>query len=343
MTLATYRQVVYLYHLPLEKSLRLGPLTIWPYYSTRNTFIKDASVRKHLDRLFLLMCDCRNRPLKHIAVVSLGDFPDFKPYSEEVISQIRNIVNALFLSAAVENSSVAAVSSENFRLIVQNFQPGSDRYAIDDGSYVRISIGGLRLKDAGVRLTPRITQLDRLVYDENLLSGCIQCLETGTKKFCEQIFSSLQWISYSYDNTPGFPYHNRILLLIIAFEILAAVPGSLTKKKFTKWLEKTWNIPESEKYKLSKQSEECQHGYVGWWGEDFYQLRNDIIHQINNGELPTYDEFNREYFKTGIYIFSECVKEVLCKAGFFTMPEHTNIVRVWRLAKKEKPEDLSDE
>lgn len=337
--MTNYQQIVYLYHLPLKKPLCLGLFTVWPYYSARNTFIKDVSVRKHLDRLFLLMYDYRNKPLKNIAVVSLGDFPDFKPCSEEVLENMKNTINALFLSAVVENSSIGAVSSENFRLIVQNFQPGSDGYAIDDGSYVRISIGGLRLKDAGVRLPPRATQLNRLVYDNNLLNGCLQCLEAGTKKICEQIFSSLQWVSYSYDNTPGFPYHNRILLLIIAFEILAAVPGSLTKKKFAKWLENAWNIPESEKYKLSEQSKEYQDRYVGCWGEDFYQLRTDIIHQIRNDELPTYDKFNREYFKTGIYVFSECVKEILCQAGFFTMPDHTDIVRAWRIHKKEKPDD----
>ncbi|MCK4798687.1 MAG: hypothetical protein KAT05_15015, partial [Spirochaetes bacterium] len=328
--MANDRQVIYLHHLPIEKPLRLGLFTIWPYYSARSTFIKDASVRKHLDSLFSLMCDYRNRPLKHIAVVSFGDFPDFKPCSEEIISKIRNTVNAFFLSAVIENSSIGAVSSENFRLIVQNFQPGSDRYAVDDGSYVQITIGGLRLKDAGVRLSPRVSQLKSLKYDMDLVDGCLQCLKNGSETLQKQIFSSLQWFSCSYDNAPGFLYHNRILLLMIAFELLAAHPNSLSQIKFAKWLEATWKIPTRQKYRLPKEPKYGPYGNIGWWGISFYRLRNKVIHEGNISELPGFDNFKREYFKTGVYVFSECLKELLCQAGFFTMSAGTDFARAYK-------------
>jgi len=69
----------------------------------------------------------------------------------------------LILSSVIRNDFTGAVSSENFNLITQNFQPGSDGWATRDGSYIHVQVGGLKLKNAGLRLprfsASRTTQL----------------------------------------------------------------------------------------------------------------------------------------------------------------------------------------
>jgi len=312
----------------------LGKFTLWPYNNTRGTFVKEVAVRKLLDRLFFQMCDYQGKPLQHIAVISLGDTPDFQPSSEQIIKEMRDVINALFLSAVVENNTVNNVSSENFQLAVQNFTPDSNRWAIEDGSFVRIKILGLRLKDLGVRLSPRASQYGCLEYNQELLDGCLRCQENSPETLYKQIFSSLQWASYSYENIPRFPYHSRILLLMIAFEILASHSKGLDRYQFAKWLDVTWGILPDDKHELQGKHK-GPYGKVGMWGIEFYKYRNKIIHDGDPSVLPAHDSMGREYFETGVYVFSECVKDILRQEGCLPLrPENDNIVHAWRLMRK---------
>lgn len=335
-----YRQILYLHHLPLSKPMVLGDFILWPYYKSRDKFIKEPKIRKHLDRLFHQMCDFQNHPLEHIAILSTSTSPLFSPASRESFSKMNDVINALFFSAVMENSTLGAVSSDNFQLITQNFTPGEDRWGITDGSYIQITIGGLKLKSAGVRLSPRITNLNDFRYDSELLDGCIKCLVTGNNSLHKRVFSSLQWVAYSYNNAPRIPYHSRILQLMVAFEILGAYPGAFTAKKFAGWLEQIWDVPADRKTFVAEKTGLGPYGPLGWWGIEFYQLRNDIVHNNTDSDaLPVFDSQNREYFKTGIYVFSECMKEILSQNGFFKKPSYSSMLRAWRLSKRDKQDD----
>lgn len=335
-----YRQVLYLHHLPLKAPMVLGDFILWPYYKSRDTFVKKPETRKYLDQLFSQMCDFQNRPLKHIAVLSSSTSPSFSPASKETFSKMNDVINALFFSAAMENDVLGAVSSDSFHLITQNFTPGEDGWGITDGSYIQITIGGLKLKNAGVRLSPRMTHISDFRYDSELLDGCIKCLMARDNSLRKQIFSSLQWVAYSYDNAPRISYHSRIIQLMVGFEILGAYPGAFTSRTFAEWLERTWNVPTDRKTFVAEKKGLGPYGPLGWWGIEFYKLRNDIIHNKKDSDaLPVFDSQNREYFKTGIYVFSECMKEIFSQNGFFKRPSYSNMIRTWRLSKREKQDD----
>lgn len=331
-------QVIYLYHLPIEGPLGLGDFTLWPYYKNRGSLVKDKPIQKYLDRLFGQMRDYRRKPLKHIAILTKGDSPDFRPISKEDLRKLQDAVNALFCSAVVENNTLNALSANNFHLIVQNFTPDTDDWAIEDGSYIRVGILGLKIKDAGVRLPPHLTCASEFQHDAKLLDGLISCLYSEGETTRKRIFPSLQWLMYSYDNSPRFPYHNRILQLMIAFDILGSCPKSFNRWRFASWLEKTWRVQKNKSSTAKKDLN--SYGPLGRWGVDFYCLRNDIIHN-NKGadELPVFDAHGREYFKFGVFVFSECVKELLSQKGCFTLPHYTNMIRAWRLAPKSDKDD----
>jgi len=293
-----------------------------------------------LDKLFTQMHDFRNRPLKNIAVLSSVASPLFLPASKETFAKMNDAINALFLSAVAENNSLNAVASDNFHLITQNFTPGDDGWGITDGSYIQITVGGLKLTDAGVRLPPRMSHLNDFHYDAELLDGCIRCLMNGEDSLRKRIFSSLQWVAYSYDNDPRFPYHSRILLLMVAFEILGAYPGSFTAMTFAKWLDETWNTPEERKTLSLAKSKPGSYSPLGWWGMDFYSLRNDIVHNKKDiNELRVFDEHGREYFKTGFFVFTECVKELLSKQGLYKKSENAGLLRAWRLSERDSQDN----
>lgn len=336
--MSEYSQIAYLYHLPLEGALDLGEFVLWPYHKCRDAYVSDVSVKRFLNKFFLKMRDYRNRPLKNIAVLSKKR-QVFEPVSTETHRKMNDVVNALLISSVCENNSIGAVSSNNFHLIVQNFKVGDEGWAIEDGSYVKVLIGGLRLSDAGVRLSPVSTYLREYKCDMQLLNALLKCLEDGGASQ-KRIFSSLQWMAYSYDNSPRFPYFNRILLLMIAFEILGDCPGAFDRRKFADWLEELWGVPKERKVFLSSEKKLGPYGPLGWWGIEFYCLRNDVIHNKKNlDELSVFDRHGREYFKTGVFVFAECLKELLSKDNYFEKPVYTDMIRYWRLSKKDKADE----
>lgn len=313
-TQPAYKQVVYLHYLPLEKPLHLGPFVLWPYNRLRSKRIANPQIRQHLNRLFRQMLDSRGRPLKTIAVLSPDVPASFQPSSDETAERMRNAVDALFLSSVIKNNSVTgAVSRENFQLVTQNFQPGSDDWATEDGSYIRTTVGGLKLKDAGIRLPGHVPRPGQIIYDEKLLEGLLKCLVAASSASRDRIFRAIRWISYAYSNAEGFPYQNRVLLLMIAFEILSDETDSFNRFRFGAWLDSIWGVSANEKFPLQQAwaKDKGPFGQAGWWGVEFFLMRNAIVHDGDPHRLGAHDSSGREYFATGVTVFAECVREFL--------------------------------
>lgn len=340
---ASYRQANYLLHLPLEKPLPLGSFVLWPYNKLRSKRIESPQVRQHLNKLFKLMRDSRGRPLKCIAVLSEADSKAFDPVSEETLERMRDAVGGLFLCSILQNNSITgAVSSENFQLITQNFQPGSDGWATSDGSYIRTTSGGLKLKDAGIRLPGYVPDPSRLTYDEKLLAGLMKCLVASSSQSKDRIFRAIRWVSYAYSNIEHFPYQNRILLLMIAFEILSDAKDSFNQFTFGTWLDTMWGIVDADKSPSQEAwaSGKGNFGVPGWWGVEFFRMRNAIIHDGAPHKLSAHDSLGREFFATGVFVFAECVREFLRREQILDALSHPDrIIRAWKLDKKEKPDE----
>lgn len=328
-------QVTYLHHLPLKAPLDLGAYTIWPYRAQRSQMIKTWPVREHLDKLFALMLNYRGKPLKHMAVITPKGQPDFKPQPAEAIEGMRDVLGALFLSTVLENSFMGSVASDNFTLIIQNFQPGSDGWATADGSYIHTTVGGLKLQDAGIRLPGYVPRPDQIHYDEELLAGCLACFSSSQDDLKKRIARSTRWVSHAYANVEHFPYQSRVLLLMIAFEILADLDPSLKADSFGEWLDKVWKTPDANKFPLTAPwaKPNVSYGQVGWWGVEFYKMRNAIVHDGDPHQQSAVDSLGREFFSTGVYVYSECLKELLREGGHMPASDDA-IIRSWKLSKK---------
>jgi hypothetical protein len=298
----------------------LGPFTLWPYYGERNQRVSDPAVRRYLDILFQQMLDYRQKPLEHIAVISMNGSEPFHLTTDETLRLIQDVLGGLFLSAAVRNDGLGgAVSRENFQITIQNFQPGSDGWATQDGSYIHTTVGGMTLKDARFRLPGFVPRPSRLHYDERLLEGLLKNL-TANDALADRIFRSLRWVSHAYANVDNFPYQNRILLLMIAFEILADQDESLRQDSFGEWLDSVWGITAPYKCSLgdSWAKGKGPYGEVGWWGVEFYRMRNAIVHGDDPRTLVTHDSRGRELFRTGVQVFAECVRQLLREKQFLS-------------------------
>lgn len=259
---------------------------------------------------------------------------------ETIHNEMRDVLGSLFLSAVIRNNSLLgdAVSSENFHLVIQNFQPGSNGCVTSDGSYIRTKVISSKLRDAGIHLPGFVPQPERLYFDETLLQGCLQCFSDPRPTLKSRIAPSIRWVAHAYTNVEHFSYYNRILLLMIAFEILADQPDSLKQDSFGAWLDSVWGTSKQNKFHLQQTSwasGKGPFGKVGWWGVEYYRFRSAIIHKGDPNNLKTHDHVGREFFATGVQIFAECVKDLLRQENFMpTLTFSEKLIRAGHLTSR---------
>lgn len=322
----SFKQIAYLLHLPLEKAIPLGAFTLWPYRRERKTRIADASARAYLNKYFKLMRGADNRPLKNIAILSASNKLPLRRSTKRTSARMHDSLLGLFLCAVLENDRfLGSVSTENFQLIFQNFRPESDGWATSDGSYLTKMAGGLKLKDAGIRLPRHIPDPSRFFYDQKLLNALLNCLDSESP-LRDKVFRAIRFVSHAYSNTENFSYHNRVLLMTIAFEILKDQREGFKQHTFAAWLDSLWGIPETKKFPLRNRwaKGKGRLGAVGWWGIEFYRARNSIVHG-NPHKVKASDSKGREYFLLSVRVFAECVRALLRREGHLDRPTDSEV------------------
>jgi|GEM_PF-5817130 len=324
--MGTIRQISFLYDVNLDTALDLGKFSLYPYRLIRQEI--DLDIRTHLDTLFQHFRNSQNNPLERITLICPRSNFKLEPLSNSDTERMRSEIGAVFISSLIRNSAMDSVTSENFEIITHDVTPPIKTFTTIDGSYVSIK-RICDLKDTGIRLPRYFCEPLLPLHPEiDLLTGCIACFDLNPA-LGSRIAQAIRWVSYSYTNVNSFPYHNRILQLMIAFEILADNSRGFTQDTFAEWLDQTWEIDSTKKYKNNAvwAKDKELHGAVGWWGIEYYQMRNRIIHDANPNALVFHDSLGREYFGTGILVFLECLRALLQREKLITPSGNENFFR----------------
>jgi len=284
----TYYQVFFLPWYKVEKSITIGPVTLWSYEEA-DSRIKDKEIRQWLDRYFKAYVDNTGKPVGTITVCSTKD--DFVSRDND-FHNIRDAINCLIFAAIIpqtlngvgsDNNSLAPPTSDLFELVNQRFVPDNDYIAVSTGS---VFSGGLKIGQVFFSRPWAIGSL-LISIDGEILDGLNKCFYLDTSEDLRlRILRSLEWFRMAHIESQ-IDVLSRVVMMATAFEILLDIDNDKKARSFANKLERIIATESftKEKRKLGREYEERTIAY--WWAFFFYQLRNGIVHGdiIHNDQL----------------------------------------------------------
>jgi hypothetical protein len=316
-------QFTFLPYISIKDNLKIGEVLLWPFYKKKDEYIKNPLIRSQIERFLKQYVDNSgsHNPLQNITIVSYKSPDNFKTLTKNQVRKVRDAVTILCFSTIIKNTNWCAFSSDDFQLVHQNFIPGDDGIAPTSGSFIRRTIGGLKIEEV-LFITPfYISQGWDINYDEKILRALEKLQQDKkSKEFYRRIITSLEWVSYAYTNVDNFNYASRIVMMATAFEIL--LNGFRDRFDFMKKIKQlTWNsLDDTKKMRSTRviKKQKMNFSFKEWWAYEFYDLRSKIVH---GKEIKNKDFKNRkgeEYFLLSIKFFVECLKKLLSKHNYYT-------------------------
>jgi len=286
MTTTDYNQVTVLPWLSVGE-IKIGDVIFWKFKGSS----EERSIREYLEKYVACYVDIRGKRQENIMIASFGDKNNFtvlSPLEQLMVKVARDLL--CFASIAPHslravnqnNRSIAPPSSERFQMFSQNFIPSTDDIAFRAGSHTVSLSGGWKLDE--VRLVaPLYLGGSLFSIDTKVLSALSKLLPSlnNPKGKAEEIrlLRSLEWFRLAHVENDEVSVFSKVVMMSTAFEVLYDVPNIAGKSDYI--ADKIDSIFTSTKLiktskKIGKVNKE--HTLAGWWGWDFYKLRNRIVH-----------------------------------------------------------------
>jgi hypothetical protein len=302
MTKQVY-QVVYFPYLALDgvETLKFGPVELWNARHLEHR-VRDENLRKQISAILATHVSPaygtrRPQPLQDIGVVTVGG-GGFLPLSGKEARDVEHLRNALFLACLSHNvrstgpnAGHEIYTTENFRLITHNFVLDSKYFSGSEGSLVQFTELGYELGKVTFPRPSFVPHPLTFSYDSHLWLG-LQWLRRTNSPLFRRIMRASSIFSESYYNTPSVDLSARILLQVVAFEVLLDLPEKRQRQELKAAIERLCtNEGERRfryKYEVPSGKKEEALSLKGIWADRFYTLRNHIIH----GERVRHAEFS---------------------------------------------------
>ncbi len=310
----------YLNMLNIEEVI-FGDIKVWNFERKAQEYIPDEVLR---ERVKALLCSNvkNDQPLRGMGVLSIGAI-DFRELSFEEIQLASEVRLLLFLAFLARinvclrgpNAGHYMATSENFLLVMQNFDPASDHIGLSDGFLVRISEGGYKIGQLKFHAPPYVPTPLQFALDGDLILK-LAYIKKMNKRLYERILRATDLLFESYYNDPNVSRNSRILMQASTFEVLLDLPESNQRKVFKEKIKQytvrpheksRWYYSERAKKKKDRELEPLKV----MWADRFYSLRNHIIH----GENVSMQEFmfqrRQGHLVIAVLFFVLLVKELI--------------------------------
>ncbi|MFA5894192.1 MAG: hypothetical protein WC851_00275 [Candidatus Shapirobacteria bacterium] len=280
-----HNTLVLMPYLPLEGLIKFDGLQIWSYQKLGNTLIKNTALKNHIDKLVGCYQLHKGNKIQNPAIVS-GSKICFTNPTQLTISKIEVLKNILLFLGILENNSWSFITSDNFEVFYQRFVVGDSGLATQAGAIHHITSGGYSI-DEMIFLKPECINLP-LRFNPNgpifrALEDCM--VQSRSSQDKSQIIQSLNPLFNAYRNSHEHSWQSRILLIVMAFELLF---GETERKNFRKNIQKYSTLglnklSKTYKYPIMDTRNGKVIGYEDLtlnqiWAEEFYKLRHKIIH-----------------------------------------------------------------
>jgi len=325
-----YKTLMIMPYLPLDGLIRFDGLSLWSYKKLGTKLITDVNLRTHLDKLAGCYQLHKGNKIQNPALITT-DTVNFPNPTRVTIAKIEVLKNILLFLGILENNSWSFLTSDNFEVFYQRFNVGDDGLSTQGGAIHRILTGGYKIGEIAF-IKPEYVNLPMGFHPDaatfNALSNCT--VNSSTSKDKSRVIQSLNPLFTSYRNSHEQSWQSRILLLVMAFELLF---GETERKNFRKNIQKYSRLGERKPLKTYKYPiintatgatlAEEQLTLNQIWAEEFYKLRHKIIH----GDTVFSDDFifrdlmkivkpREPHFYIAVNFFVVCLLNKLREIGF---------------------------
>jgi len=321
-------QLLYFPYLGLKedhKDIQFGEVRIWRYSPQKlQEEIAEPALRDAVMQRIGTNKTFSGVPLEGIGVVSVGK-SDFRVLTDEEFALADEGRLILFIASLSKNNIVTKnsskydnhnwVTSDNFELIVQNFDINSEYTAYEDGAIHQLLSGGWKVKDVEFRQPSFVHKPLIFGYDTEFAESLWK-LKKRKKKLYSRILKSTSVFFDAYRNSPHVSWDARMLLQTESFEILL---NFRDRKEFKAKIEDYCKLENGGKdkrvrYKYERGNNTWETRTIkGYWADRFYTLRNHIIHGHKVGEKEYYFGSQR-HFDVALMFYLLVLKRILNNA-----------------------------
>lgn len=295
-----------------------GDFTIWNWENHKANYVADPKMREYLDKYFAIYTKPNGETENRIAVISTaqeGALPEKLDGIKQRVGRLAESAMLAYLATLPvdSNGGLFAASSDNFAVMFQPFDIGSETVAIQSGSYIKTLWAAGSFSRLRFVTSQHIPDPGAGLGDKTLLTH-LAGLSQNLSNEVERLFRSLYSVRSAFGNADDHPYEARIVSMATAFEILLNIPDGKGKGRyFSESLNALLppnKLPRSSRL-LGKTM--VDDNEVGWWCRDFYDLRSKIVHGNEIGSTE-YLTNGVEKLRIALYLFVECVWGTLTKA-----------------------------
>ena len=302
----------------INRKLSIGPVNVVPWNDVRSC-VPEAE-RTYLDTCFKKHLNDVGQPIEDITLLFIGNDPIPK-LTEEECRIIRRAFDALVFTAiatklrtivSTGNTSMGVPNSERFQLVRQRVNPSED--------FIADAMGG----------TFHVQQLDDVLYHEPLDAGSsdyshdekllfalgVLLTRRGKARNKERIFRALEWFRFAHSGNEQISNLSHIVMLATAFEILLEIgPMNAKRKAITTKLDTLTSAGNLRQKTITfdrKGKQKQKVNAIAVWGNEFYFLRNKIVH--GNKVKPSQLEYSVPNLPglTQLHVAALVVWEVIC-------------------------------
>lgn len=335
MNIRKYRTLIIMPYLPLRGYVKINGLILWSYQYNKDQFISDALLKAHIDKLTSCYQLHNGHAIQNPTIISVNRV-DFTNPTRKSFAKVEAIKNIFLFTSVLENNQLSFTTSDNFEVYYQSFNVGDDHISTSAGAIHRITTGGYRIGQVSF-VKPEHTHIPIVLrLNGSVINALEDCLINSSGHADKsRIIQSLNPFFNAYRNSHEHSWASRILLMIMAFELLFGQTG---RRNFKRNIERysLLNSPYSittHNYPIIETTTETvltheQLTLNQIWAEEFYKLRNRIIH----GDTIFSDNFifsdllniirpREPHFYIAVNFFVVCLLNKLRELSFNDVPQ----------------------
>lgn len=259
------------------------------------------------------------KPIRDMGIIEIkgrDNFLPLKPFEQKQINELRAV---LFLAGVAKcniedgpNAGHDRLTSENFRILFQNFVLDDPYTGYASGKIVRVSDMGYKISQITYEKPPYAVE-NSFSCEESLLKS-LEKMKRKNRKAYRLILRATDAVIHAYSNSEDVSHASRILEFSRAFEILFGLPERDQRKEFKNAIEKYCErTGERKRRYLSERPGgrviETRSRQV-MWADRFYVLRNHIIHGDNICD-KAYFFYGQLHWDIALWFFLVSVKQII--------------------------------
>lgn len=316
-------QIAYFPYLFLNKynSIRFLDFTVWNFkeFILR---IGNEALKEKIKKL-IAQNQISGRPIEDVGIIDIRGRDNFHPLTDSEIKKCGELRIALFLVGIANcntdegyNAGHSVLTSDNFRMLFQNFKVDSLYTGYSTGVIVRHNDYGYKISEIKYE-KPHHVLKNQFSFQEKFLQILIR-LRNNNRKLYRLIIRATDAIMNAYSNSEDVSNESRILEICRAFEILFKLPELHQRKNFKEAIQRYCEPQGTRKWRYASERSRGKREFENGsqhkiWADRFYTLRNHIIHGQNIHRSEFYF-LSQPHFKIGLWFFLIAVKQIINEA-----------------------------